>query len=267
MTGAAGAAGSLPDGYRLVSLADVASTNDEAKRWAAEGEPAGLVVTARAQTAGRGRHRRTWISPPGNLYLSILLRPTCPLARAAEAGFAAALALADTAADVLPPTAEVRCKWPNDVLVDGGKVAGILLETASEVDGRVAWLVIGIGVNVVAHPAAVPGAVAATSLAAAGAAADAATLRPRLLAHFDRWYRRWQADGFQPLRTAWRARGHRPGDPLTVRLADGAIAGHFADIDATGALVLDTAAGRRTITAGDCLPGAGAAVAAAAADG
>lgn len=249
----------LPEGYRLVALASVGSTNDEAKRWAAQGEAAGLVVTAGEQTAGRGRHRRTWISPPGNLYLSLLLRPACPLPRTAEAGFVAALALAEAVATVLPPAVPVRCKWPNDVLVDGGKVAGILLETASEVDGRVDWLVIGIGVNVVSCPEVVPGMVAATSLAAQGVAIAPAALLPLLLHRFEGWRRSWEEDGFAPLAAAWRARGHRPGEPLTVRMADRTLSGRFVDIDASGALVLDTADGRRTITAGDCLPAAAAA--------
>jgi BirA family biotin operon repressor/biotin-[acetyl-CoA-carboxylase] ligase len=253
---AAAASATLPEGYRLITLASVGSTNDEVKRWAARGEPAGLVVTAGEQTAGRGRHRRTWISPSGNLYLSILLRPGCPLRQTAEAGFVAALALADTVAAVVGAVATVRCKWPNDVLVGGGKVAGILLETASEIDGRVDFLVVGIGVNVTSAPALTPGAMPAISLAAAGVAVTPEEVLPRLLTAFDGWRRVWEREGFPLLRAAWRARAHRPGEPLTVRIGERTLTGQFIDIDASGALILDTAEGRRTVTAGDCLPAA-----------
>lgn len=256
----------LPEGYRLVALASVPSTNDEAKRLAAAGEPAGLVVVAGEQTAGRGRHRRTWISPPGNLYLSIVLRPTCPVARTPELGFVAALAVADAVAAALPAGGAaagdpVRCKWPNDVLLDGGKVAGLLLETAGEAGGRVDWLVAGIGINVATSPGALPGAMPATSLAAAGATIDAAGLLPHLLQAFAARHRFWEEAGFAPLRALWRSRAHRAGDMLTVRLADRSIGGRYVDIDDNGALILDTPSGRRTVTAGDCLP-AGAVAAA-----
>ncbi len=160
----------LPHGYRLIVLASVGSTNDEAKRFALSGEAAGLVVTAGEQTAGRGRQRRVWTSPPGNLYLSILLRPTCPLARVPEIGFVAAVAVAGAVAGLLDASARVRCKWPNDILVDGRKVAGLLLETATDADGCVDWVVLGIGLNIASHPEETGGLVPATCLTAAGAA-------------------------------------------------------------------------------------------------
>ena len=116
----------LPDGWTLVALASVGSTNDEAARLADTGVPEGTVVWSREQTGGRGRRGRHWASPPGNLYTSTILRPACAAPRAAELGFVAALAVAD----IVPVGRPVRLKWPNDVLVDGGKIAGILLESA-----------------------------------------------------------------------------------------------------------------------------------------
>jgi BirA family biotin operon repressor/biotin-[acetyl-CoA-carboxylase] ligase len=247
----------LPEGYRLVGLASVASTNDEAKRFAEAGEAAGLVVTAAEQTAGRGRQRRAWTSPPGNLYSSILLRPSCPLARVPEIGFVAAVAVAAAVAAVVPDPASVRCKWPNDVLVNGRKVAGLLLETATETSGGVEWAVLGIGLNVVSYPEETGRAIAATSLAAAGAAGvSPAIMLQRVLDAFAMRLSGWEEEGFAPIRRAWKELAHRPGETLTVRLGDdrGTVIGRFVDIDATGALVLETAHDRRIIAAGDCLP-------------
>ncbi|MFO1128245.1 MAG: biotin--[acetyl-CoA-carboxylase] ligase [Rhodospirillales bacterium] len=247
----------LPDGYRLLVLPSVTSTNDEVKRLALAGEAAGLVVNAGEQTAGRGRQRRIWTSPPGNLYLSILLRPDCPLQRVPEIGFVAAVAVADAVAAVLAEPARVGCKWPNDVLIDGRKVAGLLLETATEANGGVDWAVLGIGLNIVSYPEHTGGILAATSLVVAGASG----VRPdamleRVVEAFARRLDDWRQGGFAPVRAAWRARAHRPGDALSVRLGfDGEIlSGRFVDIDGRGALVIDTAGGRRTIAAGDCLP-------------
>ena len=134
----------LPDGWRLVALDSVGSTNDEAARLADAAAAEGTVVWAREQTGGRGRRGRSWASPVGNLYTSTILRPDCPAARAAELGFAAALAVAD----IVPAGHAVRVKWPNDVLVDGGKVAGILLESAIAQTGAVQHVIAGIGINV-----------------------------------------------------------------------------------------------------------------------
>ena len=123
----------LPDGWTLVALQSVGSTNDEAARLAEAGAAEGTVVWAREQTGGRGRRGRIWASPVGNLYTSTIVRPQCPAARAAELGFVSALAVAD----IVPAGRDVRVKWPNDVLVDGGKIAGILPESSIGADGCV----------------------------------------------------------------------------------------------------------------------------------
>ena len=115
----------LPPGYALIALDEAGSTNDEAKGRAADGAPDGTVVWARMQQAGRGRRGRSWASPPGNLYFSVVLRPACKARSVAQLSFVAALAVHDLVDELLPGRA--RCKWPNDILVDGGKVAGIVL--------------------------------------------------------------------------------------------------------------------------------------------
>jgi len=138
----------LPDGWTLVALQSVGSTNDEATRLAETGAAEGTVVWSREQTGGRGRRGRHWASPIGNLYSSTILRPACSAPRAAELGFVAALAVAD----MVPAGRDVRVKWPNDVLVDGGKIAGILPESAIGAGGEVEHVVLGIGVNVAFAP-------------------------------------------------------------------------------------------------------------------
>ena len=120
---------SLPSPYQLITFETIDSTNEEAKRLAGSDAPEGTVVWAREQSAGRGRRGRAWVSGHGNLYCSILLRPDCHAFKAMQLSFVAALAMADAVASVLPKGAFVNCKWPNDVLVEGRKISGILLES------------------------------------------------------------------------------------------------------------------------------------------
>jgi biotin-[acetyl-CoA-carboxylase] ligase BirA-like protein len=134
-------------GFRLLDLATVGSTNDVARNLAEAGEPAGLFVRAERQTAGRGRHGRSWQSPPGNLYASLLLRPTRPPAEVASLSLVAALALAEAIERVSNGRIAPRLKWPNDLQVKAAKLAGILLEMSADGRGGCAWLIMGIGVN------------------------------------------------------------------------------------------------------------------------
>ncbi|MFN4281992.1 MAG: biotin--[acetyl-CoA-carboxylase] ligase [Alphaproteobacteria bacterium] len=221
--------------YRLVRLGETASTNDDARRLAAEGSPEGALVWAERQNAGRGRRGRRWESPPGNLYMSILLRPSVPLMQAGQIGFLAALAIAESCAALLPHRA-VACKWPNDVLIAGKKVAGLLLESEAQADGTVDWLVLGLGVNVASHPEGME--FPATSLAAEGANATVENVMAGVANAFAGWYRRWRAEGFAPVRAAWLDRAAGVGGPVRVRFETRTEAGVFAGLDADGALLL-----------------------------
>ena len=140
------------------------STNDEAKRLAAAGCAHGTVIWADEQTAGRGRFDRPWHSPPGNLLFSVVLRPPVPASRAAELGFVAAVATADCVAGLLPAGDPVGLKWPNDVQVDGAKIAGILPEARS-LEGKLDWAVLGVGLNLSHAPTGVPYPVTSLTLA------------------------------------------------------------------------------------------------------
>lgn len=224
----------LPPFYRLEVHEALDSTNDEAKRQAAAGTPEGALIVARRQTAGRGRSGRIWTSPEGNLYFSLLLRPARPPGEAAQLSFVAALALADGAA------VPVALKWPNDVLAQGRKLSGILLE------GSDGWLVVGCGVNVATAPEG------ATCLREQGSAATPDRVLERFCASFLAWRGQWLAEGFAPIRTAWLARAAGLGAPATARLGRETLHGTFVDLDSDGALVLDMAgAGRRRIAAGE----------------
>lgn len=243
------AAITLPPPFSLAAYDCVGSTNDEAKVLAALGATHGLVVWAREQSGGRGRLDRRWISPRGNLFASILLRPRVAPAKAAELSFVAAVAVIDAVRSLLPQTVALRLKWPNDVLANGAKLAGILLEARSDPDGQVEWVVLGIGINVAAAPAADYPTGCLSGLA--GRAIDVAMVLERLVQAVAAWTERWDRQGFAPVRTAWLASAAGLGAALDIRQGGAMLAGKFVDLDLDGALVLETPAGLRRVTAGD----------------
>ncbi len=242
----------LPPGYRLIARETVASTNDEVRALAEAGAPDGVLVWARSQSAGRGRRGRPWVSPPGNLYLSLLLRPSCGPAQAAQLSFVAALALCDALEGTAPGIA-VSCKWPNDVLVERRKLAGILLESASDAAGRLDWLVVGLGVNVASHPALEEAsAQPATSLKAHGASPPLERLIEGFAHAFERRLSEWRSLGFAPVREAWLARAAGLNEALEVALEGERVSGVFRDLTDTGELVISLPGGAlRRIGAGD----------------
>ncbi|MGE5516137.1 MAG: biotin--[acetyl-CoA-carboxylase] ligase [Bacteroidota bacterium] len=251
----------LPVPFSLIRLDGVGSTNDEARRLALSGAAADLlVVSAIHQSEGRGRRSRPWISPAGNLHCSTLIRLDGNLGTAAQLGFAAAVALVDTFRTLVPGAA-FTCKWPNDVLANGpgagaggaagvmitGKCCGMLLEPV----GR-EWLIIGIGVNVVAAPP--PGELLypAASLAELGFGGTDLDVLAAFADHFGPLVREWRRDGFAPIREAWLHRARGIGEPVVVRLEGETLTGLFAGLDAEGALLLDQPSlGLRRIMAGD----------------
>jgi BirA family transcriptional regulator, biotin operon repressor / biotin---[acetyl-CoA-carboxylase] ligase len=234
----------LPDGWRLVALDSVSSTMDEAARLADAGAPEGTVVWAREQTGGRGRRGRSWASAPGNLYTTTVLRPDCPAPRAAELGFVAALAVAD----MVPESRAVRVKWPNDVLVDGGKVAGILLESAIGQNAMVQHVVAGIGVNIGFAPQL-------TEMRYPGAALGGTVEHglERLTAALAARLAEWRREGFATVRAGWLAKAGPLGAEVDVRLGDELVRGRFDGVDHEGALLLETASGPRRIVSGELL--------------
>jgi BirA family biotin operon repressor/biotin-[acetyl-CoA-carboxylase] ligase len=234
----------LPPPFRLEQRDKIDSTNDEARRLAAAGFGHGTVVVAREQSAGRGRRGRAWISPPGNLHCSILLDPGPAPANAPQLTFVAAVALRDALAD-LALSVDFRVKWPNDVLCAGAKIAGMLLERAGDL------VILGVGVNVVAHPetALYP----TTSLAKIGSGAEALDVLTGFCERLGQWYDLWREEGFEPIRRAWLEVAVGLGQKVTARLADETVLeGRFAGIAADGALEMaDDNNHIRRIMAGD----------------
>ncbi|WCT72288.1 biotin--[acetyl-CoA-carboxylase] ligase [Sphingomonas naphthae] len=227
------------------TLTEAGSTNDEMAAWAASGAADGSWLSAARQTGGRGRSGRPWVSPPGNLYASglVRLRPGDPAP--ASLALVAAVALEEVLRALLPPDAAPMIKWPNDLLVDGAKIAGILLERRGEA------VIVGIGVNLAHHPHDLDRAV--TSVAALGGAVAAATDALAMLADaFARQVGVWRGQGLEAVRRAWLERAHKPGTALAARAEGRLIEGLFDGLDADGALRLRLAGGEVvTIHAGD----------------
>lgn len=224
------------------------STNEEANRLALGGARGPLWVVAVSQSAGRGRRGRAWASVPGNLFASHLIELDAPQEKCAQLSFVAALGIGDLMKG-FAPDAKVTLKWPNDILLERRKVAGILLEAAPARDGI--RMIIGIGINLSGYPKKT--AFPATSIAEVlGEAPKIEDALMRLVAAWDTWYEVWRKEGFGPIRAAWLARAAGIGESLTVRLGDSEMQGVFEDIDDRGALrlTLDDG-GVKTITAGD----------------
>jgi BirA family biotin operon repressor/biotin-[acetyl-CoA-carboxylase] ligase len=240
-------------GRRPVWLAEVDSTNRLALKLAAAGEPEGTVVIADRQTAGRGRLHRVWQSPPGcNLYLSILLRPEVAPAAAASLTLVAGIAVAETVRSFCP--GGVALKWPNDVLIRGRKVAGILAEAKTDA-GALATVVVGIGLNVnIGREAFAPAhRDLATSLKEeTGTEHEVGEAAARLCERFEAVYDRYLGEGFEPLRSRWLGLTEMVGQPVQVRFGAGLQAGIVVGIDGDGALLLGQPDGSvLRVTAGD----------------
>lgn len=243
----------IPAGWSVATLDTVGSTNDEAVARAEAGAPEGTVIRALRQEAGRGRRGRGWDSPPGNVYSSTILRPPVPPAEAAQLSFVTALAVADTASSLIDATYRVAIKWPNDVLVDDAKIAGILLESAVGAGDRVAHVVIGVGINVASAPPATR--YGATCLEVLGSMASTNTVFAAYIGALAERYREWREGGFAATRVEWLRRAAWLDRDIEVSMGDTTLRGRFADLDEQGALLLQTAdGGVRRITAGDIFP-------------
>jgi BirA family biotin operon repressor/biotin-[acetyl-CoA-carboxylase] ligase len=219
------------------------STNEEARRLAKGGVRGPVWIVAREQTAGRGRRGRAWISESGNLFATLLMPVTISLS--AQLGFVAGLAAGDAIA-AHARGAEVALKWPNDVLLNGKKVAGILLEALGHDS-----LAIGIGINLAHYPPDTE--IPSISIAAVmGKPPDLDGFLVRLASAMTAWYEIWLKEGFQPVRKAWLVRASGLGHAIRARLADSERDGVFEDLDQDGALLLRDSTGTLTrITAGD----------------
>lgn len=236
-------------GYALRHEPEIGSTNSAAKEALRDGADR-LWIVADEQKSGRGRHARGWVSPPGNLYASLALAAPCEPAKLPLLGFVAGVALIEAITASAPDlAARVALKWPNDLLLDGAKLAGLLLEGETDPAGR-PGVVIGMGVNVAHAPQGLDQPVAFLASAAPWITRDSLfeALQQRFaqaLGLFD------EGRGFPAIRQSWLASSLPMGQRLRVKLPDGAREGTFSGLDAQGALRLETDSGPVTIVAGD----------------
>jgi BirA family biotin operon repressor/biotin-[acetyl-CoA-carboxylase] ligase len=235
-------------GARLVVLDEIDSTNEEAKRRASAGERGSLWIVARRQTKGRGRLGRQWSSLEGNLHASLLLGDIGPASIAPQLGFVAGVATISALIDATGAAGRLALKWPNDILLDGGKLAGILLESAPAASGFAC--VIGVGVNCATSPDGLPGPVSDLSRFSPAPTADEifARLSDRMIETLELFAK---GAGFPALRERWLAHAAGLGRDIRVALPHETIEGRFETIDAGGRLIISSPMGQRVIEAGD----------------
>lgn len=231
-------------GKKVFFYPSIDSTNVKAFELARNGEPEGTAVVADSQSKGKGRIGRRWESPSGvNVYTSIILRPDVSPQAAQNLTFLSAVAVAEAVESVCPGRPTV--KWPNDILIDSRKVAGILLEMDSEAD-RINFVIAGIGVNVNMKERMLPDAVRsiATSLAEkSGQEVDRIGFVSTLYASIEKWYRIYSMEGFGPILTAWKGYFDAEGKPIKVSSFNRTVTGICAGVDESGALLVRNPAG------------------------
>lgn len=249
MNGAA--AGALQSfAWRLETYDSLGSTSDACVSRAVAGEAEGLAIRAIRQISGRGSRGRSWHMSGGDLALSVLLRPR---GSAAEAGHWALLA-AVAAHEAVSPfvgAGRLELKWPNDLLLGRRKLGGVLIDSALAEDGALAWLVIGIGINVATKPV-LPGRPTAC-LRDLACTPDVASLADALLQRLALWRSVWLHEGFEPIRSAWLARALPLGTACSLQMPDGLHEGRFAGLSMAGELVLECASGRQRFATGEVL--------------
>ena len=225
------------------------TTQDLAIARAEEGAAEGSVIQSMLQSAGRGRHGNEWQSPLGNLYMSFLLRPMCRPDLAGQISFVIGLALSAAMDPYVPAPYKKTLKWPNDILIDGKKCAGILLESRLSSDGLVESLVIGMGVNIHAAP---EGCAGLQAIAGPEKRLAVHRFRDEVLVRVAECYDGWKSAGFDPARRDWLAQAHGLNHKISARLQEQTIKGIFRDIDPDGALILEDGSGKNiAIRAGE----------------
>lgn len=223
--------------WRIETFDSVDSTQDILKIKANDGAPEGTVIHGLEQLKGRGRHGNTWMSPKGNLYMSVLLRPDCDVAIGGQLAFVIAVAVGEAVGSFLPESKqnEVTLKWPNDILYNGLKLSGILLETNTN-HNILDAVYVGMGVNVDAPPEEHIGV---NSIAANPVNME--DMRSAVLERLAHWYSQWQQKGFAPIRLAWLKQAHGLDQPMRARMPNHTEEGVFGGINEDGALILKKA--------------------------
>lgn len=238
--------------FRLECHEVLESTSTLLKQRAEAGAAEGLAIQALRQSAGRGRQGRGWDSPAGNLYISVLLRPAVPLREAPQWSFVAAVALVKTLKPLLPAAAQPTLKWPNDLLLDGAKAAGILVETGVAANHELDWICIGIGVNIASKPSLPDRATACLAKYLPDPPAPE-ILAAQLLQNLAHWHDLRLAQGFAPIRDAWLRHAPAMGAPVSVKRDGALIEGRFAGLSPEGGLLLAKGREVQLILAGEII--------------
>ena len=227
---------------------DVQSTQDILKALAENGAPEGRVVVAKSQAGGRGRQGRVWVSEPGNLYFSLLLRPSCGLNAIGQLALIVGVSIgAALRAIILEPEA-LSLKWPNDVFLNGKKCAGILIETELDKNNILDWVVVGVGLNIANAPKDIGAALSDYCLSSI----DVNDVHQALLNEIEQRYNQWSAEGFAAIKEEWLSMAHPVGTPIRVGAGKYMRRGTFHDVDNHGSLLLRDDEGQvRTLSAGD----------------
>lgn len=244
----------LHSGARVEIFETIDSTNLEARRRAERGETGPLWIVGLSQTAGYGRRGSAWVQRDGDFAATFLFKPQGATSALPELAFVSALAVSDALARYGVKGA-IRLKWPNDILADGAKISGILLELLGTADAPLVAL--GVGVNIVSAPTDVDYP-AAKLIDYIATPPDPRAFVATLDLTFAAWRDRWEKQGFSDIRANWIERSAGVGEPIRVRTADGIVEGRFRDLDSRGALIVDCPGGPRSIAAGAVLPTTGA---------
>lgn len=244
----------VPQGYNLVCLDHIDSTNAEALRRAEKGQSKPLWILAKHQSEGRGRRGRKWITAPGNLFATLLLNWSGPREQLSELSFVAAVSCAEMLESLIENShceAKVSLKWPNDILLNGAKVGGILIETSPINEGNIA-IAIGIGINVANHPTEAL-AYPTTDFAQAGLKVTSSEVFEKMAVKFDHYFHQWQqTSGFATIKQRWLKFGPTIGQQLGVNTGMEVITGEFIGLQDHGELQLLLADGsQHIIVAGD----------------
>lgn len=237
----------------LVELGEVDSTNAHAQRLSEAGERGPVWIRANAQSSGRGRKGRHWVSKPGNLYTTLLITPDAPLASLSQLSFVTSLAVYDLATHVLGSDTDLSLKWPNDVLLNGRKLSGILAETIPVTGADRVSVAIGCGVNLQHAPDGTR--YGATCLADHGPAVEPGEVWSYFIGALSGWLDVWSdSQGFDAVRQAWTDRSDQIGTTISLDLGGNFTSGLFQGLAVDGALMLETADGTiQQIRAGDVI--------------
>ena len=245
----------IVDSLRIFRYSVLGSTNDQTRTLISAGKvPPNFIVVASKQTSGRGRAGKAWQSMPGNLFCSFALAPSVPAIRLSEISLVVAVALQAAIASVLPFSSKPKIKWPNDILIDGSKISGILLEVMKTPGQDCSTVITGVGVNIVSRPRSLDRP--STCLLDFGYAGDAQSFLEILTGQFLSCMAGWEKNGFNSVRQAWLDHAVGLGEEIAIRCGNILQEGLFETLDGTGALVLRLPGGSlRTITAGDVFLG------------